>query len=272
LKLDLAGSRKRPRLGFSGPRGGLNFGLAPRGRRGQMVCIVKRLVFLCVMALTLAGRAAPASEGSPYYLVFLRPDPNRIPLHQSLREAIMAEHLANIQKMADEGILAAAGPMDDETTTISGIFVLKADSLGDAQRIAASDPTVLVKRNTVDVHPWWGPKGIGDGYFQWKRSNPGAKDVMAAHAFCILLRMPASAGPATADPGDSAFVESLRESGALLAAGRIDGDPVIAEVVIFKTASIDEARRSLASDPGVAAGRLQPEFHNWWTADRVMPW
>ena len=219
--------------------------------------------------MAIAGSAGSAPEGPPYYLVFLRPNPNRIPLRVELREAIMAQHMANIQRMADEGILAAAGPMDDPTPTISGIFILKADSLEAARAIAARDPTVVANRNTVDVHAWRGPEGIGDGYFKWKRDNPGAKDVMAARAFCILEKAPNASGWR---PDDTAFIETVRASGALLAAGRVEGEPVIVGIIIFKTASADEAARILAKDPAVASGRFQAEFHNWWTADRVMPW
>jgi uncharacterized protein YciI len=223
------------------------------------------------LAAALVGATAaepPAAEGrQPYYVVFLRPNPARKPIPQAERERIQAAHMANIRRMADDGVLVAAGPMDDKTLTISGVFVFRTGSLAQARGIAAMDPTVAEGRNTVDVHPWRGPEGIGVNYFQYKREHPGAEDAMAGHAFCILLRRESS--PAQGQGPDrehEAFIESLR------AAGAVDGDPSIAGIVIFRTDSIEDATRSIGRDPAVASGRLAPEFHLWWSADRVLPW
>jgi len=147
--------------------------------------------------------------------------------------------------------------------------VLNAPSLAEARRIAAQDPTVAEKRNTADVHPWWGPAGIGAAYFRWKKDNPQAKDEMATHVLCLVMR--AQPGAQT-DAAHAAYVQSLRVAGALAAAGPADGDPDLLGVVVFKTSSLDEARKAMAQDPSVLAGRISVEYHEWWTADRVLPW
>jgi uncharacterized protein YciI len=240
---------------------------------------MKAFVFLFPLALAAWAGAAQASEPAaesavpePYFVVFLRPAPDRKPLAQGDRERIQTAHMANIRKMADDGILVAAGPMDDQPTTISGIFVFKAGSLAEARRIAALDPTVAEGRNAVDVHRWMGPKGIGSGYFQWKRKHPEAKDAMASHVLCIVKRVAAPAAGSWADEDSSRLIESLRGAGSLAAAGLVDGDPDLAAIVVFKNPSAEEARRSIGGDPAVVAGRLAVEFHNWWCADRVLPW
>jgi uncharacterized protein YciI len=74
--------------------------------------------------------------------------------------------MANIHKMADDGVLVAAGPMDDQpTTTISGIFIFKVASLAKAQHIAQQDTTVIEHRNSIDVHAWRGPRRHRRGLF-----------------------------------------------------------------------------------------------------------
>jgi len=224
---------------------------------------------------TVACRGAPppaAGESELYYLVFLRPDPGRKPIELAERQRIQAAHMANIQAMARAGILAAAGPMDDTPTAISGIFVLRAPSLGEASRIAAQDPTVAERRNTADVHPWLGPAGIGSGYFHWKKDNPGAKDVMAVHVLCLMKRGRAWTGEARSLEDHALYVESMRRAGLLAAAGDIDGDPSLCSACVFKTSLLDEAKRAAEMDPAVQSGRLAPELHRWWTADRVLPW
>jgi len=232
-------------------------------------------------ALALGACAAAACRGAPppaagatqlYFLVFLRPDPGRKPIEPAERQRIQAAHMANIQAMARADILAAAGPMDDTPTTISGVFVLRAPSLAEASRIASLDPTVAERRNTADAHPWLGPAGIGSGYSRWRKGHPEAKDEMAIHVLCLMKRGPAWPGGARPLEDHAGYVDSMRRLGLLAAAGDIDGDPSLCSVCVFKTSLLDEARRAVEMDPAVRSGRLVPELHRWWTADRVLPW
>ncbi len=228
------------------------------------------------LALGLAGAGcalAPAPDPGPRelrYVVFLRPNPARQPMGVEPRRALMAAHMANIQRMADEGVLVAAGPMEDKEETIEGIFVLRAPSREDARRIAARDPTVAGNRNIIDVHPWLGPAGIGEAYFRRVRENPAAKAVMASHAFCMVLRGPAWAGPR--DPAHERYVGSLRAAGALAASGPVEDDPDLLGIIVFKGSSVEEARKAMLADPAVVAGRIAIEYHLWWTADGILPW
>jgi len=238
---------------------------------------LRRILLLAFASAPFAvgHAAAPALEDDGmqlYYLVFLRPDPGRRHIERAEGERIQSAHMANIQKMAQDGVLVAAGPMDDQPTTISGIFVFRAETLAEAQRIAALDPTVAERRNTVDVHPWLGPKGIGAAYFRWKKEDPGGKVVMAAHAFFILRRGAAGGSDPRADGEHARFVDSLRRAGALAAAGWIYGDPDLCSICVFRTSSADEAKQAIGQDPAVHSGRLAVEFHRWWCADRVLPW
>ena len=239
-------------------------------------CAMRALAFLCAAALASgAARGAPAAEAAapaPYYVVFLRPDPARLPLSKEEGRRIMGAHMANIQGMADRGILSAAGPMDDRPTTISGVFVLKSGSLDEARRIASMDPTVVGRRNTIDVHAWRGPTGIGDSYFRRVKEHPGEEAVMNLHAFCIVSRGPAWKGGAGPLAEHARFVESLRASGMLAAAGPVEGDSGLLAIVIFKTPSVVDAKTILGDDPPVRAGLISVEYHKWWTADLVLPW
>jgi uncharacterized protein YciI len=236
---------------------------------------VKSLAVIALLALLVPAATRCTADPLPSpelrYLVFLRPDPARKPAPLEERQRIMDAHMANINQMAKDGVLVAAGPMEDTPVTISGIFVLKCDSLAAAERVASQDPTVVGKRNTVDVHPWLGPAGIGTSYFKWKKENPDAKDVMASHAFCLIKRGPAWPGGRRGYDDDGSF-DALRRAGLLSAAGAVHDDPEIVGVVIFRTASVEDAKKSLDEIPSVKAGLLAVEYHVWWTADRILPW
>ncbi len=125
---------------------------------------------LIASLLFLAQLSAAPAQSDLYQIVFIRPDPARKTLSKEDGERLQAAHMANIHKMADNGILMAAGPFDDQPVTISGIFVMKAASVEQAQKIAEQDPTVLAHRNTVDAHAWRGPAGIGVEYFRLPRN------------------------------------------------------------------------------------------------------
>jgi uncharacterized protein YciI len=234
---------------------------------------VGRIILLLALAVgTLSLRSeTPPADTRVYYLVFIRPDPARTTRPLEERQRIMDRHMAYIHKMADDGVLAAAGPMDDTPTTISGIFVIKADSLAEAQAIAAKDPTITEHRNTIDTHPWRAPAGIGDAYFKWKKDNPKAEDVMASHVLVIIGLDPKSKGSTDSSQAVAEFIGRTHKAGLLAAGGLIDDDPAIAAVCVFKAPSVEEARKYLAGDSGLSP-RFSAEFHVWWSADRVLPW
>jgi len=184
----------------------------------------------------------------------------------------MAAHMANIQLMADQGVMVAAGPFEDKPTTISGIFVFGPRSLAEAERIAASDPTVVQRRNTVDVHPWFGPEGIGTAYFAWKKQHPDAEPEMASHTLVVFNRAPGVNLDPKLAAAHQAFIGRCREKGLFAAAGEVHDSSVISWIGIFKTDIPDEAAHILQDDPFIKSGQFTAEYHRWWTANRVLPW
>src|SRR5690242_20385065 len=147
----------------------------PRVRGGAEVRnFNKRRIVLVVVALAMLQLPAlAAGDGmTRYFVVFLRRNPERRPLTKEEGDRIQSAHMANIHKMAADGVLVSAGPFDDEPPTISGIFVFKTDSLETAKRIAGQDPTVVEHRNIADVHAWMGPPGIGDEYRRLHAQDP----------------------------------------------------------------------------------------------------
>jgi uncharacterized protein YciI len=184
--------------------------------------------------------------------------------------------MANIHKMGRDGILVAAGPFEDQPPTISGIFVFRIGSLAEAQRTADQDPTVVEHRNTAEVYAWRGPEGIGDEYVRLHKLNPFTPENMAVHPLYILHQ-----GPAWQGDGDrraallkahSDYVNHLRESAKLGAAGEVEGADDLLGLVIFKPIPAEEARNLIEADPAIKAGLFRAEYHRWWSSDHVLPW
>jgi uncharacterized protein YciI len=214
---------------------------------------------------------------SVYYVVFLRPDPARKPLAKEEGERIQNAHMANIFKMADDGYLAAAGPFENDPPPISGVFVMKAKSIDDARRIAGEDPTVREHRNTIDVHAWRGPAGIGDEYFRLHKEHPETPENMAVQPILLLTRGPAWNATAPKDrvvllAEHQHYVDELHRSGKLGAAGPVEGDPEMISIVVFHRIPMEEVGRLISDDPPVKARVLSVEAHRWWSSAHVLPW
>jgi uncharacterized protein len=219
--------------------------------------------------LALAALAAPSSER--YFLVFLRPDPARKALGQEEGARIQAAHMANIQGMAARGALVAAGPFDDQPTTISGVFIMKASSLEEARRIAEQDPTVLERRNRIDAHAWLGPNGIGEEYKRLHKERPDAPEGMGVQPLFLIYRGSAWAPGAPELNEHAAYLDRLRIEGKMAMAGPTENDDPLQGMVVFPRIGVQEAQRLMAEDPAVKANVLKAEFHHWWCAEHVIP-
>jgi uncharacterized protein YciI len=226
---------------------------------------------LAPMALLFALAAAAFQPGEVYYLIFLRPDPARKPLPKEESERLQAAHMANIHSMADRGVLVAAGPFDDEPTTISGIFVFRATSLDQARRIAEQDPTVVGHRNLVEVHGWRGPKGIGAEYFRLHKEKPETPEGMGVQPLFLIYRGTRWVEGSQPVGAHAEYWERLRREGKVAMQGPTEGDDELSAMVVFNRIPDDEAQRLIAGDPAVKAGVLRAEFHRWWCAAHVLP-
>jgi uncharacterized protein YciI len=234
-----------------------------------------KIVLLLLALVTVNGHAFWAQNGSGttrYYVAFLRPDPQRRSLTSDEGERIQRAHMANIHKMADDGVLVSAGPFDDTPHTISGIFIFKVESLERAKEIAMKDPTVLAHRNTIEVHAWDGPTGIGEEYVRLHGVDPKMPESMQMHPFCILMRGRAGAAENELSRTHLRYIQKLKADGALSAAGRMDGDSEMVGLVIFRAMPLEKAKRLMSEDPSVKGGLFNVEYHQWWSADHVLTW
>jgi uncharacterized protein YciI len=71
---------------------------------------------------------------------------------------IQEGHMANIGRLAEEGKLLVAGPMDDDTD-LQGIFILDCADVAEAKTLVDTDPAVKAGRLRPEYHPWWTAKG-----------------------------------------------------------------------------------------------------------------
>ena len=93
-----------------------------------------------------------------YVMAFLKAGPNR---DQSEEEAaeLQKAHLANITRLADEGVLVLAGPFLDEGE-VRGIYIFKVATVEEARALTATDPAIKASRLEMELHPWYGSAAL----------------------------------------------------------------------------------------------------------------
>src|SRR5512132_979649 len=93
-------------------------------------------------------------------------------------------------------------------------------------------------------------------------------------SFGFLMRGPdtsqTGAAAAQIQSGHLAYMTKLREQGKLLVAGPFMEDTPMRGIVVYRAASVDEARALASEDPAVKAGRLVLDAHPWMTFKGIL--
>jgi uncharacterized protein len=93
-----------------------------------------------------------------YVMAFLKRGPNR---NQDSATAAQLQkgHMANINKMANEGKLVLAGPFMDDGD-VRGIYVFNVTSIEEAKALTETDPAIVAGRLVMELHPWYGSAAL----------------------------------------------------------------------------------------------------------------
>jgi uncharacterized protein YciI len=120
---------------------------------------MKKIALLLLIALSVSARAQ-----SQYTFVFLnkKADADKITAEESKK--IMDGHMANINRLAKEGKLLAAGPFEGG----GGLFILNTQKVDEAKEWLSTDPGVQAKRWNIELLPYIPKRGgvcpVGEPY------------------------------------------------------------------------------------------------------------
>ena len=93
-----------------------------------------------------------------YVLVILKTGPTPVPAGPD-RDAMFRGHFANIERLAGEGKLAYAGPLD-KVDGWRGLFILAVDDLEAARKIVATDPVIISGEMVAEYHKHYGSAAL----------------------------------------------------------------------------------------------------------------
>lgn len=104
----------------------------------------------------LAARTGADAHGMrAYVLVVLRTGPTPVAAGAA-RDAMFAGHFANMERLAEAGLLVLAGPFQADPQGWRGLFVLAVDDIARAREIVATDPVISSGEMVADYHAWYG--------------------------------------------------------------------------------------------------------------------
>lgn len=107
----------------------------------------------------LAQRTGADERGMrPYVLVILKSSSTPVPKGEA-RDAMFRGHFANMERLAKEGKLVLAGPLDG-VDGWRGLFVLATDSLDEARAWVATDPVVAQGEMVPELHKYYGSAAL----------------------------------------------------------------------------------------------------------------
>jgi uncharacterized protein YciI len=89
-----------------------------------------------------------------FVLVILKTGPNKMAAGKE-RNEMFAGHFANINRLAKEGKLVVAGPLDG-VDGWRGLYVFAVPTIEEAQALTASDPVIINGEMVAEYHKWYG--------------------------------------------------------------------------------------------------------------------
>ncbi len=107
---------------------------------------MKKLLLLLCLVLSLTVSA----QEKTYTIVFLNKKADAEKIDKETETKLFQGHMDNINRLAKEGKLLAAGPFEGG----GGIFILGTTSLDEAEAWVSTDPAVRAKRWNIEILPY----------------------------------------------------------------------------------------------------------------------
>jgi uncharacterized protein YciI len=93
-----------------------------------------------------------------YVLVILKSSKTPVPKGKE-RDEMFAGHFANMKRLAAEGKLALAGPLDG-VDGWRGLFILAVPDIEEAKKIVATDPVIIKGEMIAEYHKYFGSAAL----------------------------------------------------------------------------------------------------------------
>ena len=90
-----------------------------------------------------------------YVFVILKTGPKDSEFKGKARDDMFAGHMANIERLANEGKLAVAGPFRKNDRQYRGLYIFNVGTVEEAQKLVETDPVVKAGIMVAEITPWY---------------------------------------------------------------------------------------------------------------------
>ena len=108
----------------------------------------------------LAERLGADEYGMKSYVLVLLKTGAHAGAPKAERQKAFAGHMANIQRLADEGKLVVAGPLLKNDHNYEGIFIFNVKTVKEAEALLATDPAVASGLLAFEAYGWYGTAAL----------------------------------------------------------------------------------------------------------------
>ena len=95
-----------------------------------------------------------------YVMCILKTGPKDGEIKGQERQDIFAGHFANINKLAEEGKLAVAGPFEKNDRTYRGLYIFSVSTIEEAEKLVVLDPAVKAGVFVPEMTLWYGSASL----------------------------------------------------------------------------------------------------------------
>ena len=81
---------------------------------------------------------------------------------KALKTKAFAGHMANINRLVDEGKLIVAGPFGKNNNDFRGLFILDVATIEEAELLLQSDPAIKQRYLRAELYPWYGSAALSE--------------------------------------------------------------------------------------------------------------
>lgn len=94
-----------------------------------------------------------------YVLAILKTGPAKI-TDKKVTDSLFAGHMANIQRLAKEGKLTVAGPLQSNERSYRGIFIFNVRTVDEARELVKTDPAIKAGIFETELYGWYGSAAL----------------------------------------------------------------------------------------------------------------
>jgi uncharacterized protein YciI len=94
-----------------------------------------------------------------YVLAILKSGTNKTDNKATL-DSLFKGHMANITRLAANGKLIVAGPLEKNDKAYRGIFIFNVKTIAEAKELLITDPTIKEKVLDAELYEWYGSAAL----------------------------------------------------------------------------------------------------------------